>query len=111
MELFAVAPASEDARTKVDRNPANRWLSIAEIRGGRCRDGLSASQSDDEAIAGIPLIEWSVERFEGGMAIPKCRRIGKRPVEPMRDGTPRILPHPQRDDGAPRQVEEEACDE
>jgi 8-oxo-dGTP pyrophosphatase MutT (NUDIX family) len=42
MELFNVE-LSPESRPRVESNPANRWLSVAEIEAGQTRDGQPVS--------------------------------------------------------------------
>jgi tetratricopeptide (TPR) repeat protein/ADP-ribose pyrophosphatase YjhB (NUDIX family) len=43
MELYDVALVGDRARSIIDGNPANRWLSETEIMSGRCDDGKPVS--------------------------------------------------------------------
>jgi len=52
IELFDVALMGDRARTIIEANPANRWLSEPEIMTGRCDDGQPVSPTPKRFLRG-----------------------------------------------------------
>jgi 8-oxo-dGTP diphosphatase len=53
MEVFEVELTGDSALAKVAANPANRWLTEAEIRAGRCADGRPVSPTTARIVTTV----------------------------------------------------------
>jgi 8-oxo-dGTP pyrophosphatase MutT (NUDIX family) len=59
MEVFRAELASDAARTQVEHDLRNRWVTFDEITAGRCRDGRPVSATLPQLLTQIGITEPS----------------------------------------------------